>query len=85
MKRIKTQRLEARKQELRADWATCGGKLCYRVAKEQGSLGGKGLCEGGVQQNGLFKTQGGLGDLYGCLQEDGWGQEGGHAEGVGGI
>ena len=33
---VKTQRMEARKQELKVDWVTGGGKNCYRAAKEQG-------------------------------------------------
>ena len=36
MKHIKAQRLAARKQELRVDWTTGGGKLCYKAAREQG-------------------------------------------------
>ena len=31
-------RLAKRRQELKVDWTTGGGKLCYRVAKEAGEL-----------------------------------------------
>ena len=38
VKRIRTQRMEARKQELSVDWVMGGGELCYRAAREQGEL-----------------------------------------------
>ena len=45
-------------------------------------LGGKGLGEGGVQQERLHETEGGLGNFHGTLQKDDRGKEGGHARGL---
>ena len=38
--------------------------------------------KGGVQQERLHETEGGLGNFHGGLQEDDWRKEGGHAGGL---
>ena len=105
--KVKTQRMEARRQELKVDWITGGGKHCYRAAKEQGqpptlvlsrkdgtltahpgeihAMVEEVWVNGGLQQEGLFQAQEGLAVFHGGLRENDRGQEGGHAEGMGGL